>query len=91
MAAKKKVTSVKRAQPDKGTIAVNFPEGATAYCMKCKETVEIVGAKKRVISGKPAIGGTCPKCDARVFTFPKPSAAAKAKPKASRCEFLRER
>lgn len=80
----KKVPSVQRAQPNKGTIAVNFSEGAVAHCMKCNETVEIAGAKKRVISGKTAVGGTCPSCGTKVFMFPKPSATVKAKTKVAK-------
>ncbi len=41
-----------------------------AYCVKCKEKVEIKGAEKVVLkNGRSATKGTCPKCATKVFTF----------------------
>ena len=39
-----------------------------AYCVKCKEKVDIKDAKEvELKNGKPAIKGVCPKCGTGVF------------------------
>ena len=41
-----------------------------AYCVKCKEKVEIKNEEQVVLkNGRPATKGTCPKCSTKVFTF----------------------
>ena len=41
-----------------------------AYCVKCKNKVEIKDAEKVVLkNGRPATKGTCPDCGTKVFTF----------------------
>ncbi len=39
-----------------------------AYCVKCKEKVDIKDPKEvELKNGKPAVKGTCPKCGTGVF------------------------
>ena len=39
-----------------------------AYCMKCREKVEVKNAKKvKMSNGRPATKGECPKCGTKVF------------------------
>ena len=41
-----------------------------AYCVKCKEKVEIKNEEQVVLkNGRPATIGTCPQCGTNVFTF----------------------
>ena len=41
---------------------------AAAYCMKCRKKVEIKNARQLVLkNGRPAVQGTCPTCDTKVF------------------------
>jgi len=43
---------------------------ATGYCVKCKEKVEMKGAKEVTLkNGRKAMNGTCPKCGTNVFSF----------------------
>ncbi len=45
---------------------------ATGYCVKCKEKVDIKGAKEVTMkNGRKAMSGTCPKCGTKVFCFVK--------------------
>lgn len=45
---------------------------ATAYCVKCRTKVEIKGAKNVTLkNGRPAVQGTCPKCNTKVFRIGK--------------------
>ncbi|CEG11730.1 conserved hypothetical protein [groundwater metagenome] len=45
---------------------------ATGYCVKCKEKVDIKGAKEVTMkNGRNAMSGTCPKCETKVFCFVK--------------------
>lgn len=40
----------------------------TGYCMKCRKSVEIKGAKKvTMANGRPATKGVCPRCGTGVF------------------------
>lgn len=40
----------------------------TAYCMKCREKVEVKNPVKVTMSnGRPATKGTCPTCGTKVF------------------------
>ena len=40
----------------------------TAYCVKCKNKVEIKDPEKITMkNGKPATKGTCPDCGTKVF------------------------
>ena len=40
----------------------------TAYCVKCRKTVEISGpAKVTLKNGRQATKGTCPECGTKVF------------------------
>ena len=44
----------------------------TAYCMKCREKVDIKDPKAITMkTGKPATEGTCPKCQTKVFRIGK--------------------
>jgi RNase P subunit RPR2 len=43
---------------------------AEAYCVKCKKTRKVEGAKKvKTKNGRNAIKGTCPKCGTKMFKF----------------------
>ena len=50
----------------------NF-EMAQAYCVKCREKVEIQNPQEVTLkNGRPAVKGTCPKCSIGVFRIGKP-------------------
>lgn len=54
--------------------------GPTGYCLKCKGTKQIKGAKVTTLAnGTPAVKGSCPDCNSSVVAVQK---GAKAKPKA---------
>ena len=45
---------------------------AQAYCVKCKDKVEIKEPKAITMkNGRPATQGTCPKCKTKVFRIGK--------------------
>ena len=45
---------------------------ATAYCMKCRKKVEIRNPRQITLkNGRPAVQGTCPKCNTKVFRIGK--------------------
>tara|TARA_B100000029_G_scaffold509558_1_gene599040 strand:+ start:720 stop:863 length:144 start_codon:yes stop_codon:yes gene_type:complete len=45
----------------------------TAYCVKCREKVEIKDAKETTLkNGRPAVKGVCPTCGTNVFRIGKP-------------------
>ena len=45
----------------------------TAYCVKCREKVEIKDAQETTLkNGRPAVKGVCPKCGTNVFRIGKP-------------------
>ncbi len=46
---------------------------AQAYCVKCREKVEIKDPQEVTLkNGRPAVKGTCPKCGIGVFRIGKP-------------------
>ena len=45
---------------------------ATAYCMKCKEKVEIKNPRQITLkNGRPAVQGVCSVCGTKVFRIGK--------------------
>ena len=55
-----------------------------AYCVKCREKREIKDPKKvKLINGRPAVKGTCPKCGSKVFRLVKSQKLSKGKTKKS--------
>jgi len=45
----------------------------TAYCVKCREKVEIKDAQETTLkNGRPAVKGVCPECGTNVFRIGKP-------------------
>lgn len=44
----------------------------TGYCVKCRQKVEIEGAKEVVLENKrKAITGKCPSCGTKIYRFVK--------------------
>jgi hypothetical protein len=49
-------------------MATSKSSSNTAYCVKCKETVEIKSPKKvTMANGRGALKGVCPHCGTGVF------------------------
>ena len=49
-----------------------------AYCVKCKATVDVKGGKEvKMKNGRPALKGTCAKCNTGVYKILPVKKAAK--------------
>src|SRR5438309_11460923 len=64
-------------------------EMPTAYCVKCKTSIEIKDPQNVTLkNGKPAVKGVCPNCGTSVFRIGKAYAARAATPPIHSLVFL---